>query len=353
MYNILFVLVALVLPFIAKMVFPHKISWKEYCIHTLASLALIGITLLAINKAATYDVELWSGQVTSKQSERVSCEHSYQCNCVTTSSTDSKGNTTYTEICQTCYEHSYDVDWVVDSNVGEERISRIDRQGLKEPKRFTDVLIGEPFITERSFTNYIKASPETLFKDGEVLKQGFEAVLPAYPEVYDYYRVNRVFSYGVNVDNTLNIKLNEYMKKWGPSKQANIIAVFVSEKYSQDYFQALKAHWLGGKKNDVIVVTQLSSDGQINWSRVAARSEYKAFETSLEFDIGNIGKFETDKFTKVLDENIMKRFKREDWHKYEYLLEDFTPSTLAIVLGLLFSFMANLGLSFFFYREQV
>lgn len=349
MYTILLIFIALVFPFVCKMIFPHKITWKEYLLHTGVSLFCAGATYFIINHAATYDVELWSGEVTKKYSERVSCEHSYQCNCVTT--TDSKGNST--TVCQTCYDHNYDVDWVVRSNIGSDKIRRIDRQGLKEPQRYSQVIIGEPFAREYGFTNYIKASPTSLFKDSERLIVGYENVMPAYPEVTDYYRINRVISYGVTIDSELSNKLNEHLKSWGPNKQANVITVFVSEKYTDKYFQALKAHWLGGKKNDVIIVSQILDSGNVGWVRVIARSEKKEFDKSVEFDVSNMGRFNTDTFLKIVDDNINQRFEREDFHKYEYLLADFRPSTVAIVIGLVFAFLVNFGMAFFTYKEDV
>ena len=47
---------------------------------------LVGLLFVAIiSGAGAYyqmdDVEVWNGQVLSKQHERVSCSHSYSCNC--------------------------------------------------------------------------------------------------------------------------------------------------------------------------------------------------------------------------------------------------------------------------------
>lgn len=341
----------LIFPLVWKFIFPHRITWAEYFAQTAVGVSIALLLSLAITSAATRDVELWSGEVTSKERVKVSCDHSYSCNCVTRCSGSGKDRTC-SQVCQTCYEHNHDFDWRVRSNIGSLNIDRIDRQGKKEPPRFTEVKVGEPFVQEHSFTNYIKASPTTLFKDSESLIQPFLAVMPAYPEVFDYYRANRVYNYGITIDTTLNDQLNELMKKWGPTKQANVIAIFLGEAYTQDYFNALKAHWLGGKKNDVVLVTQLDSNAKVNWVRVMSRSESNIFNTTLEFDLGNMGQYDSQKFVQILDTTIMQKFQREDFHKYEYLLDEFQPSTVAIVFSLIFAFLVNGAMAFYTWRND-
>ena len=41
-------------------------------------------------------------------------------------------------------EHDYDIDWDVKTTLGTFTISRIDRQGLSEPARWTSVKVGDP-----------------------------------------------------------------------------------------------------------------------------------------------------------------------------------------------------------------
>lgn len=343
--------ISITIPTIVKLIFPHKVSYKEFFASCSVSLASILIIFLFMKMNATHDTEIWNGEVTKKYSEKVSCEHSYSCNCQNVCS-GSGSSRSCSQVCQTCYEHSNDVDWVVKSNVGGTTISRIDRQGLKEPPRWSKVTTGEPYSETYSFINYIKASPDSLFVGSKSLVEKYSIELPNYPEINDYYKVQRVITKGVSVDNTLNLKLNEMQKKWGPQKQVNLIPIFLSEKYSQEFFKAIEAHWLGGKKNDVVIVTQLTKEGTVNWTRVMSRSENKSFDKSIEFDMAQMKKFDTDAFIKILDVNIMQRFNREDFHKYEYLLNEFSPSGIAVVIGLIISLIINIVLGHFAVKED-
>jgi hypothetical protein len=165
-------------------------------------MTLIGIMTAIMMSSNTRDVEVWNGQVTGKYSEKVSCSHSYSCNCYRSCSGSGK-NRSCSTICQTCYEHSYDVSWRVESNIGTYTISRIDRRGLSKPPRWDRVKIGEPVSDTHTYTNYIKGSPDSLFHKKKLLKK-YQKDLPKYQsKVYDYYRLNRLVNLGVNVDNNL------------------------------------------------------------------------------------------------------------------------------------------------------
>lgn len=345
---------ALIIPFICKMIFPHAVTVKEFLAVSAVNIVVVILVSLGMSFTSTYDTEIWSGQVTSKYSEKVSCSHSYECRCRNQrTGTDSKGNATYSRVCDTCYEHSYDVDWVVKSNVGGELISRVDRQGVKEPPRFKKVLIGEPFATTYSFKNYILASPDTLFVNSKSLVEQYKDQMPTYPDIYDYYRINRVIGVGVNVDATLNIMLNEQMRKWGPTKQANVILVMVSEKHTQDFYQALQAHWFGGKKNDVVIVVQVDEEKKIGWTRVFSRADQAVFDKSVEFDVTNMGIFDSTKFVDIIDQNIKERFHRMDFEKFKYLLDDYKPSGTALAVGLIIALLINILMNVFIVKEDV
>lgn len=346
------IIISFTIPTITRLVFPHKVTYKELVLSIFISVVCSLAMLYFIKMFSISDVEIWNGQVTEKFNEHVSCNHSYPCN-PRTVCTGSGAEAVCTIEYDTCYEHSYDVDWIVKSNVGSSEINRVDRQGLDEPPRWTKSIIGEPYAESYSFTNYIKASPDSLFAGSEELIKQYANDLPQYPEINDYYKINRVISKGVSIDKDLNSKLNEIQKKWGPQKQLNLIPIFLSEAYSQDFFKAIEANWLGGKKNDVIIVTQLSNSGNVNWTRIISRSENKSFDKSIEFDMNQMKEFKTDDFIAILDKNIMEKFNREDFHKYEYLLNEFTPSTLAISIGILLSFLINLVMSYYSVREDI
>ena len=186
----------------------RKITVKEFLAQTVIQGLIAASISVAIYNNNTSDIEVLHGQVTSKQSEHVSCSHSYSCNCYTTCS-GSGENQSCTEHCSTCYEHSYDVDWIVRSQIGYVEIDRVDRQGLDEPSRFTKAKIGEPFSQTRSFENFIKGSPDTLFKRQGLVEKYKDKIPNYFSKVYDYYRINRVINLVQNRNTGLASKSTE------------------------------------------------------------------------------------------------------------------------------------------------
>ncbi|ECW1086663.1 hypothetical protein [Salmonella phage SilasIsHot] len=226
----------------------------------------------AFSLGSSGDVEILNGYVTDKQRNKVGCSHSYECMCYYTTSCSGSGNNrscTQTRHCSTCYEHSYDVDWDVLTTVGDLSIDRIDRQGTTEPPRWAQVKIGEPAAREHSYMNYVLGNKDSLFsKSDQQFAEKFKEHIPSYPRVYDYYRVTRVLNMsGMDIPvDYWNDYLNNTLKTLGASRQVNIVWVVTSGQ-PVEYFQGLLYAWSGGKKNDVIVVTDISKDMKINWGK--------------------------------------------------------------------------------------
>ena len=121
----------------------------------IVSLVAAGIVYAVGYSNKITDQEIYNGEVTGKEKTRVSCEHSYSCNC--RESCSGSGSTrSCSTTCDTCYEHSYDVDWRVKTSVHEFNIQRINRQGTQEPPRWTKVTVGQPTAFVYKFTNYIR-----------------------------------------------------------------------------------------------------------------------------------------------------------------------------------------------------
>lgn len=176
----MFILGVVVL-FIAGMYLIWKSKFKEFWAIPILTSVIFSIVVITSYMQAKEskggDTMVLNGYVTKKYSERTSCSHTYSCNCRVVMN----GKSTSTK-CDTCHEHAYDVDWIVKSNVGAVEIDRINRQGTKETPRFTKAYVGEPFSIEKSYYNYIKASPLSVFKDFGTYKN---IDIPTYPKVYD------------------------------------------------------------------------------------------------------------------------------------------------------------------------
>lgn len=283
------------------------------------------------------DTEIWNGQVTGKQQVRVSCGHSYECFCTT----DRDGNRT----CQTCYEHSNDYDWRVYTTVGNLNISRIDRQGTRTPPRWRAVQIGEPASTENRYTNYVQAVPQSLYNMTAAHDESLPAV-PDYPRVYDYYRINRVLTVGANYAqaDALNTQLGMALRTLGPEKEANVI-VIVANTPDQMYRYKVESEWIGGNKNDVIVLlgTNAAADTLL-WVDVitfAKNTGNELFQVTLRDELLDGHTLDATAVAGTIGATIEQLYDRPHMADYEYLKDAIQPPFWLIVLATIMSLVGN------------
>ena len=325
-------LIYLLIPIIitAIILFVTK-CWK----HSLATFGIgLFVTALTYGIAVgskTTDIEVWNGEVVSKKSEKVSCEHSYPCNCRPSCTMDSKGHSSCTTVCDTCYEHSHDIDWNVSTNIGSFTIDRVNHQGTQEPARWAKVKIGDPYSTTRFFTNYIIAVPESLFNfSHKDLLTKYAGKIPSYPTSrYDYQYIDRVITDRSIPDlKEWNNALAHTLKKLGPQRQANYVIILTQIK-DKDYLYALRDAWKGGKKNDVVVIMSVPEYPKIEWVQVMSWSPKELFKVSLRDSLAE-GLAEPKRVMESIDFHTMKYFERLHMSSMEHLKEEVVPEDYVI-----------------------
>lgn len=329
-------------------IFMNGITWKEFGCIIVAQLVVAGSSAGIVSCASTHDTEVWNGVVTGKEKVAVPCSHSYSCDCHEVCSGSGKNRSCHTE-CDTCYRHytfsrkipGNDYDWdVYTSNHETITINRIDDQGVHEPPRFTAVKMGEPTSQTHSYVNYVKGAPDTLFRH-QGLKEKFAGTIPKYPQdVYDYYRLNRLVTVGVNVPdaNKWNWELSRINADLGSPKQVNIIVVLVKNQPS-DWYYALEEAWIGGKKNDAILVVSVDDQMKPQWVQVMAWTTSEIFKIKLRDDIMAEQQLDRDAVMTALANNVRTTYQRKPMKDFEYLSSSITPSTtewvITLVIGLL------------------
>lgn len=331
-----------------------SITLKEFLLQMAIQAVIAGISVYVIYNRNTWDSEILNGQVVSKTRDEVSCEHSYKCFCYQSCSTDSKGNQSCHEVCQTCYEHSYDVSWRVRADIGTTTISRVDRQGLKEPSRWSVVQIGDPYSDSHSYTNYIKAAPDTLFRH-QGLMEKYKDKLPKYPNnLYDYYKIDRTVVVGGTLAdlNSWHEGLSKINRDIGKQKEVNMVMVVVFNQ-PREYFYALEQSWIGGKKNDVALVVGVDNSLSIQWTEVMGWTTNELFKVKLRDSILALKTLEKDSVLKVLKEETHSGFVRRSMKDFEYLEASITPSTTEWIVSVLIGLFCSIGLGVFMHKNDV
>lgn len=329
----------------------HTITWQEFLLGIGIQIIIAGISVAIIYNMNTSDTEVWGGVVASKTKDKVSCEHSYDCNCRDEESCSGSGKNrscTSTRVCDTCYEHSYDYSWRVHTSNGElVTINRVNRQGTITPPRWAMIKLDEPTSIEHTYENFIKAAPGSLFK-----REGFKNIpTPPYPKVHDYYRMNRLIgTVPVKNPQAWNAQLEDINGHIAKKKQANLLIVTTNR--NKDFYFALQQAWLGGKKNDIVLVIGL--DGlDIKWADVLAWSQTKDINVQLRDDIMDLGVMDREKVLEIFKNDTLRYYKRKPMHDFEYLKSSITPTTTQWVVSMIIGTIVSIGLAILFHFKDI
>lgn len=321
------------------------IAWlliSKYWLHNTITIMemLIGVVLISSAAAALYflgisyqavDEEIWNGQIQSKQKVRMSCGHSYECGCSVGSSSSS---------CSTCYEHNFDVDWVLHTSAGDITIDRVDSRGLETPPVWEKAYISEPVSIINSYTNYIQAAPSSLFNDAIYsIDDRFKNLIPEYPlDLHNEYSYNHVRAVGVEIKELekWNSMLAEVLKVLGPEKQVNVIILFVNTD-DPKYLHALDKSWLKGNKNDVVIAIGATQYPRIDWVGVMSWSPSELFKVQIRDEIKAIGEADPDTIIPVIQKHVTQSFERMQMADFSHLQGEIEPPRFVIlwVLGIL------------------
>lgn len=356
-YLFLLLLVPVLITVFFKVVFHSTVTFKEFGLHVGMVLILTGLFYaVADNCHDTSDMEIINGEILDKKRVKVSCSHSYKCRCYTTCS-GSGSRRSCTEHCSTCYEHSYDVDWRLYTSAMDTRINinRIDRQGIREPSRYTSAVIGDAVATIHTYDNYIKISPDSLFNIKKDLTEAEKKLVPNYPvKIYDYHRIIRVVNVDANIPINLIHKINTdialHLRLLGPSKQVNI--VFVITKQGSSYKNFLESQWIGGKKNDVIVVFGITEYPKIDWVGVISWTNKEMVKVKIRDDLMEHGNFDTG-ITEIVAKDIEQHFVRRNMEDFKYLAENYSPPVWVLFLIGVLSSLTSIGIGIFLHSEDI
>lgn len=346
---LLLLLVPTAIAVIVLVCFKKKITFVEFAAQIGVVGVVIGMGLAIAYWQGTTDTEIWNGQVTEKEHHHVSCSHSYSCHCRTVYSGSGKNRTSHEE-CDTCYYHSYDVEWDVHASTGEAvSIDRVDWQGLAMPPRWGAAFVGEPFASKHSFENYIRANPQSVLLGSKGDTKRWASLVPKYPDgIYNYYYNDPVINMGVpRFDiNTWNYLIREVNKAEGPRKQVHVILIVVPTN-DRTYSLALKDAWLGGKKNDVDVVIG-SQDGEtIGFVDVMSWSTNKALSVDLRNHIQGIGRLSLrDSIAGTITSDIDHEFVRMHMKDMKWLMASFQPSGTTLIILFLLAILIEGGLAY-------
>lgn len=342
----------MVLGIVGRVMHKSRITWKEFALHEAVLFVVIASGYGIATCSRTDDVEHWNGVVASKTKDSVGCCHPYCCMWGTCRS----GKNSYPCCKAYCNLHSYDIEWnAVSSNKENVYSDGCNSPGSSPPERWTAIVVGEPTSVEHSFTNYIKGNPDSILRRQGIAEK-WGKMLPDYPKVYDYYRADKfILAAGEHHNHTIkkwNDKLAEMNGRLGSLREVNIIIV-LTQAPDREYVEALREHWIGGKKNDLVLVIGSPAFPTIAWTDVMTWSLAEQMRISIRDRVGKLGKFDGDKVLEILEAEVGQKFVRRKWEDFNYLKSTIEPSSTAQIILFIMGMVLSGVLWFVFHQHDV
>ncbi len=333
-------LVPLIVAGLGLVLLRYTITIKEAAVQFGAAALIVLCGYGIASCQAIEDTQHLNGRLTAKIKRERSCCHCHQ-ECI---SRDSKGNCTVShEVC----DHSRDWQWWLDTTVGSIDIETC-KHSSSDPQRWTEAVIGEPVSIESSYDNYLKADPDSLLRHND---KRFVSSVPNYPEVYDLYRKHSVISNGVEIPREWERYVRDIGADFGASLQVDV-TVLLTNVQDPVYVQSVESKWLYGPKNSLTLVLGVDKERKVSWVGVVTISKVEELKVRLREDIKGKS-IDSIEIVGILRENVRKYFKRTSMSEFEYLANNWQPSTGVLVFLYILGLVVSVGLGIYFHQEDV
>ena len=330
---------------IAKLLFRHEFTFEEMVIQFgITAIILISLTFVGYS-SMTSDEMAVNGVVTKIKPRKESCNmywSDYRDDfCTNYRTRQVRNGETCTTVnnkrsCTPRYKtqfksvYPWEQRYFVESTVSGYEIDRVDRQGVDTPPRFASIKIGDPVTMMVPYTNYIKGAASSLFN------QKLEDVpLVAYPQVYDYYHVDRVFY--------TDLASPPFIWEWNRDLErinagfrgsgANVI-INVTSKH-QVWAETLSQSWDAHNINDVVITIGVQGE-KIAWVDVRDWSSDKMLSVVTRDLIMLLPRVDKDMINQIIGVTVPKHYKPQKMEDFEYLADDTSaPTWLFVVVGII------------------
>lgn len=199
--------------------------------------------------------------------------------------------------------------------------------------------VGEPFTCEKNESNYFKFR-EDVYDSGSDFRSKYPLKgMPNRNDIYDNYRLNRIYNHNSNVHQFVNInQLESQMIQWLMKKPFDIKLFFTNESLDGGYYEVLLDKLNGAKPYEIIVVYGIDkNNGTIMWNKVATYAENEDnLKMVADFNSRYLGEN-----VKISNETLFKdmQWLMDNYHyvagddkRFESLVETQSASTAIVIL---------------------
>lgn len=358
-------LITLAILVIARLIIGHSLSPKEIGLQLAISLLVIfGVFQMGENEQVG-DTKLVNTVVASKEARTKSCPSGWvystddHCTHYRTrqkktgeSCTTTNGRRSCTPTYTTQYNYTYDSEtryFVHTEMESKFEISRVDGPGKKTPPRYARIIKGEPAVVSVSYVNYIRGA-----KDSVLHQKVLNPREIPYPEIYDYYRADRVIAgpgWAPEPAQQFSQELawaNAFIRE----TKANIIVYLTMGSMDED--SILAEAWEAHNINDIVITIGTSANGKdIQWVKTRSWSANSMVNVTLDSEIKALGVLDFPKINAIIQTSVLELYKPRSMEEFEYLATSIPPPIWVIIVAALFLLLATPAMVWFFHKHEV
>ena len=149
-----------------------------------------------------------------------------------------------------------------------------------------------------------------------------------------------------------NRGLTELNADLGKKKEVNIIVAVVANA-DKKVLYGFEEAWVGGKKNDFVVIICVSSYPAIDWVQVMSWTRAEELKVNIRDRIQDIGCLcRRDEILATIGSLVDEKFVRRPWEDFKYLVAGAKPPTWALVLIWILGVGVSTWQTIYFYKED-
>lgn len=196
-----------------------------------------------------------------------------------------------------------------------------------------------PWSDSISVINWIKASRQSVYHSTS-LQAGIQVpVYPSLTSVGGRIKLPRVLGDVVipaDWKAPMEWNMDVLADQVGVSRQCNPILLLTRQ--GPQFTESIQAGWLGGKKNDAIIILGVTEWPTVEWVKVVSWSKDTMLEPQLRDQLEGTSLMDTTGLMQALHDGLTQHFDRTRMHDFEYLKGDIRiPAWIPLVcLGFVF-----------------
>jgi len=325
----------------------EKITAREFILMEVIAAAVATAGFFYVRYKALEEPEYWNGAIILKSHGAEGCCH---CTEVCSTCTDSKGES-YDCNCHDVCDHAQDYWWGLSLFTGDRiMIKHCESNPAAVPAAWANAKMLEPASAAHKYRNYLKADPDSLLHRSA--PEAYRREIPPFPHLYGYYKVDKVVAHGLKVPPQWNEGVKKINADISDLKQVDLVMVF-TWRSDPAWADALKAEWLYGPKNALIVVAGVPDGETLSWVRVVTISRVPDLEVSLREGLTGRRLSDYKPALAFLRREVEGRFQRTPMAEYEYLASAASPPWSWLIGLYVVTAALTSALAFVFHKKDV